>query len=112
MQIRELDLKELYTVYDVLSQLYENLTYKEFEDLVYDMRDINYKMIGIMDDEKLITYAGLSILTTFKDNRHLKVFDLVTDKMYDAKKYNKMMKEYLVDYAKMGMCKKVVYDML
>jgi len=112
MQIRELDLKELYTVYDVLSQLYEDLTYKEFEDLIYDMRDINYKMIGIMDDEKLITYAGLSILTTLKDKRHVKVFDLVTDKKYETEKYNKIMKEYLVDYANMAMCEKIIYDML
>ncbi|MEA2100384.1 MAG: GNAT family N-acetyltransferase [Campylobacterota bacterium] len=109
MQIRELDLKELYTVYDVLSQLYTQLTYKEFEDLIYDMREINYKMIGIMDNEKLITYAGLSILTSFKDKRHIKVFDLITDKKYDAKKYDALMKDYLEDYAKLGMCGSVLY---
>jgi len=109
MQIRELDLKELYTVYNVLSQLYNDITYNEFEDLIYDMRDMNYKMIGIMDRDELITYAGISILTTFKDKRHLKVFDLVTDKEYNSSKYNTIMKDYLEDYAKMGMCESVVY---
>ncbi len=109
MQIRELDLKELYSVYDVLSQLYGELTYKEFEDLVYDMRHMDYKMIGILDSDELVTYAGVSIMTTFKEKRHLMVFELLTDKKYDALKYDNMMREYLQDYARTAMCNKVVY---
>ena len=109
MQIRELDLKELYTVYKVLSQLHSELSYKEFEDLVYDMRHMDYKMIGIMDCEELITFAGIAIQTTFSEKRHLKVFDLITDNKHNAKRYDKMMKDYLEDYAKTGMCESVIY---
>ena len=109
MQIRELDLKELYTVYDVLSQLRKDISYEEFEDLIYDMRHNNYQMIGIMEGEELITYAGVSILTTFLDKRHLKVYDLVTSGTYNASKYDEIMKDYLNDYAKMSMCEKVVF---
>ena len=108
MQIRELDLKELYTVYDVLSQLRVNLSYKEFEDLIYDMRHMEYKMIGIMDKEELITYAGVAVQTNLYHKRHLYVFDLVTDEKYQGKGYGKMMLDYLVDYAKMGMCENIV----
>jgi len=108
MQIRELDLKELYTAYDVLKQLRVDLSYKEFEDLIYDMRDMDYKMIGIFDDEKLITYAGVSVQTNLYHKRHLFVFDLVTDEEYRGKNYGKMMLEYLHDYAKMGMCENIV----
>ncbi len=108
MQIRELDLKELYIIYDILSQLYMEITYKEFEDLVYDMRHMDYKMIGIFDNDELVTYAGVTIMTTFKDKRHLKVFELVTDKKYDALKYDTMMREYLNDYARTAMCEKVL----
>ena len=109
MQIRELDLKELYTVYDVLSQLHTQLSYKEFEDLVYDMRHMDYKMIGIMEGDELITYTGVAIQTTFAQKRHLRVFDFITSKKYDSLKYDKIMKEYLEDYAKMGMCEGVRY---
>jgi len=108
MQIRELDLKELYTAYDVLKQLRVNLSYDEFEDLIYNMRDMQYKMIGIFDGEKLITYAGVNISTNLYHKRHLFVYDLVTDEKYRAKKYGKMMLEYLHDYAKMGMCENIV----
>ena len=108
MQIRELDLKELYTVYDVLSQLRVDLSYKEFEDLIYDMRHMDYKMIGIMDGEELITYSGVTVQTNLYHKRHLYVFDLVTDEKYRDKGYGKMMLDYLVDYAKMGMCENIV----
>jgi len=108
MQIRELDLKELYTVYDVIKQLRTQLSYKEFEDLIYDMKYMDYKMIGIMDGEELITYAGVSIQTNLYHKRHLYVFDLVTDTKYRFEGYGKMMLEYLVDFAKIGMCENII----
>lgn len=108
MQIRELDLKELLTAYEVVSQLHTSLTYKEFEDLIYDMRHMEYKMIGIMDGDNLITYAGVAIQTNLYHKRHLFVYELVTDKKYIDKDYGKMMLDYLNDYAKMGMCKNIV----
>ncbi len=108
MQIREMDLKELYPIYDVVKQLRTALTYKEFEDLIYDMRHMDYKMIGIMDRDELVTYAGVAVQTNLYHKRHLYVFDLVTDEKYRAKGYGKMMLEYLEDYAKMGMCENIV----
>ena len=108
MQIREIDLKELQTVYDVVSQLRDTLSYKEFEDLIYDMRDMQYKMIGIMDGETLICYAGVCVQTNLYHKRHLYVFELVTDEKYRGQKYGEMMLDYLVDYAKMGMCENIV----
>ncbi|PNV82451.1 MAG: N-acetyltransferase [Sulfurimonas sp.] len=108
MQIRELDLKELVTVFDVLSQLRTELDYDEFEDLIYEMRSMEYKMIGIMDGEALICYAGVAVQTNLYHKRHLFVFDLVTDEKYRGSGYGKMMLEYLHDYAKMGMCKNIV----
>lgn len=110
MQIRELDLKELFTAYEVVSQLRTELSYKEFEDLIYDMRSMDYKMIGIMDGEELVTYAGVAVGTNLHDKRHLHVYDLITDEKYRGQKYGKMMLDYLVDYAKMGMCENLVYS--
>lgn len=108
MQIRELDLKELLEAYEVVSQLRTSLSYNEFEDLIYDMRSMEYKMIGIFDDEILITYAGVAVQTNLYHKRHLFVFDLVTDENYKNSGYGKMMLEYLNDYAKMSMCENIV----
>jgi len=108
MQIRELNLKELYTAYDVLKQLRPMLSYKEFEDLIYDMRHIEYKMFGIMEGEELITYAGVAVQTNLYHKRHLYVFDLVSDEKYRSGGYGAMMLEYLEDYAKTCMCENIV----
>jgi GNAT superfamily N-acetyltransferase len=104
MQIREITLQELQTVYEVVCEGYETLTYEMFEDLIYDMRHMEYKMIGIFEKEELLCYAGVAIQTTLKHQRHLKVFELITRKSVQKQGYAKMMMEYLVDYAKMGMC--------
>jgi GNAT superfamily N-acetyltransferase len=108
MQIRELDLKELYSAYDVVKQLRTALSYDEFEDLIYEMRHIEYKMFGIMDAEVLLTYAGVAVQTNLYHKRHLYVFDLVTDAKYINKGYGEMMLEYLRDYAKTAMCENIV----
>lgn len=108
MQIRELDLRELLMAYEVVSQLRTTLTYNEFEDLIYEMRKSEYKMIGIIDKEMLITYAGVAIQTNLYHKRHLYIFDLVTDEKHRGEKYGAMMLEYLNDYAKMGMCENIV----
>ena len=108
MQIRELDLKELYTAYDVVKQLRIELTYQEFEDLIYDTRYMEYKMFGIMESEKLITYAGVAVQTNLYHKRHLYVFDLVTDEKLRSNGYGNMMLDFLVDYAKTCMCENIV----
>jgi len=108
MQIRELDLKELESAWPVVSQLRTEIDYSEFEDLVYDMRDINYTMLGIFERSELVTYAGVAISTNLYHKRHLFVYELVTDEKYRSQGYGKMMLEYLSDYAKVGACENLV----
>lgn len=108
MQIREMNLKELDVIYEVLSQLRVDLSFKEFDDLVYDMRDMDYKMIGLFERGKLITYAGVAVQTNFYHKRHLYVYDLVTDSSYRSQSFGKEMMEYLHVYAKTAMCENIV----
>jgi len=109
MQTREITLKELDTVYELIKELYNWLEYDEFENLIYDMREINYKMLGVFEKCELISFAGVAILTTLKDKRHLRVFDFITKNKEQNKKYDKLMKEYVEDYAKIAMCLKIIY---
>jgi len=108
MQIREMTLKELFTVYDVIKQLRDKLSYEEFEDLIYEMRHMEYKMFGILQKEELICYAGVAVQTNLAHKRHLFVFDLITDEKYRFMGYGSMMMEYLYDYAKTAACEKLV----
>lgn len=108
MQIRQMSLKELYEAYDVLKQLRSELSYKEFEDLVYEMRHIEYKMFGLFHRGELYTFAGAAVLTNLSYKRHLFVFDFVTDEKQRFLGYGKMMLDFLEDYAKTAMCQRVV----
>ena len=108
MQIQEMNLKELDGIYEVLSQLRVDLSFKEFDDLVYDMRDMDYKMIGLFERGKLITYAGVAVQTNFYHKRHLYVYDLVTDSSYRSQSFGKEMMEYLHVYSKTAMCENIV----
>ena len=108
MQIREMNLKELDMAYEVLSQLRVTLSFKEFDDLVYDMREMNYKMIGLFERDKLITYAGVAVQTNFYHKRHLYVFDLITDEEHRSKNYGYEMLDYLEVYAKTAMCENII----
>jgi len=107
MQIRELSLKELFSVYDLICEIRDELEYDEFEDLIYDMRD-RYKMVGILEGDTLISYAGICIDTNLYHKRHLLIEDFVTAQKYRQKGYGTMMLDYLRDYAKMAMCKNIV----
>jgi len=108
MQIREMSLKELYEAYEVLKQLRIELSYTEFEDLIYEMRHIEYKMFGLFHRGELYTFAGAAVLTNLSYKRHLFVFDFVTDEKQRFMGYGKLMLDFLEDYAKTAMCQKVV----
>lgn len=108
MQIRELNLKELDIVWEVISQLRVELKYDEFENLIYDMRHKDYKMFGLFDSGELITYAGAFIQTNLYHKRHLFVDDLVTYDSVRSRGYGNAMIEYLTNYAKVAGCENIV----
>ncbi len=104
MQIREISLKELYEAYELVKKIYD-IPYELFEDRIYEMRD-TYKMIGVFEKERLLAYAGVEIKTTLKEGRHIRVYELIA---VDEKSLQEL-QDYLKDYAKISMAKKVVYD--
>ena len=108
MQIREIKLTELYTVYEILKSQKKDMEYKEYEDLVYEMIKENYKILSIIDKEKAITYAGIKIQTDLTYKRHLYVNELITDTKENSSYYNKEMLSYLIDYARINQCKNIV----
>jgi hypothetical protein len=109
MQIREISLTELYDVYVLIEELYPDLSYDEFENLIYDMRPIEYKMLGLFERGELYAYAGISVQTTLSYGRHLAVFDFISISKHTSKGYALMLLEYLDDYAKVAACQKLLF---
>lgn len=105
MQVRKLSLKELYEAYEVVQKHYKELSYEEFEDLVYEMRE-NYIMFGVFEKEKLLAYAGVEVVTTLKHKRHIRVYELIAKE----EKAKQELINYLEDFAKISMAKEVLYE--
>ncbi len=105
MQIREVTLQELDSAFEVVKELRDTLDYNDFEDLVYAMRHQEYTMMGIFEKERLLCFAGFSILVSLAHGRHLYLLDLVTVPDERSKGYGKEMIAYLEDYAKIRGCR-------
>jgi hypothetical protein len=107
MQIREIKLVELTLAYEIIKQYMNHLTYKEYEDLIYQMVKENYKIILLLNEEKPITYAGIKIETNLLEKRHIRIYELMTDKNENKSYYEDQMLSYLADYAKINMCNNI-----
>lgn len=110
MQIREIELTELYLAYQIFKQHIQNLTYKEYEDLIYEMIKENYKIILILDNEKPITYAGIKIETNLSEKKHIHIYEFYTDKNENKRYYDEQMFSYIKEYAKIHMCKSILFS--
>lgn len=108
MQIREILLTELEEAYEVLKELRPELSYDEYEDLVYAMRHQEYKIFGLYHQGKLSTYAGVAVQVNLYWKRHLFLYDLITTKAFRSQGHGKEMLEYLEDYAKITNCTMLV----
>ena len=104
MQIRQLSMKELYEAYELVRCI-RDISYETFEDLVYEMKE-HYTMIGVFQKERLLALAGLDIVTTLQEGRHIRVYEFVAV----DRKSEWELKKYLEDYAKISAAKKVVYE--
>ena len=104
MQIRELALTELDVAYDVIKELRTELSYDDFEDLVYAMRHQEYKLYGIFEHDALVTCAGVCVQVNLYWKRHLYVHDLVTRATHRSRGYGREMLTYLQDVARMFDC--------
>ena len=105
MQIRELALTELLDAYEVVKTLYTDLSYKNFEDLVYEMQKENYKMIGLFDKGALLAFIGLKIQTDLKYKKHLHLYEFIAKRT--ASKSLDEIYSYLEHYRTTNLCESI-----
>ncbi len=110
MQIREIVLSELDTVYKLINQKYETMNYQEYEDLIYQMIKENYKIIVMIEKNKPIIYIGLKIQTDLINKRHLCIYEFIIDKAYKSTYYIQEMENYLKTYAKTYTCETIIKE--
>jgi hypothetical protein len=107
MLLRELNLNELSEIHQLIS-LEIDISYDDFENFVYEMRDQNYKMFGIFEDELLLCFSSISILNSIELQRHVIIHEMITHPSYRTKCYDREMFTYLFDYSKILKCKNII----
>ena len=104
MQIRTLEKKELDTAFEMIKNIYHDIDFNEFVDLVYEMP--NYILVGAFFRGDIKAIAGIEVKTTLKDKRHIRVYEIYGE---DEKSLNEL-KTYLDDFKKLSACEKIVYE--
>jgi hypothetical protein len=110
MQIREITLSELDLAYEIFKYSNKNITYKEYEDIIYQAVKENYKIILAIINNKPLAYAAIRIQTNIEYKKHI-IIDEIIIKNDENKidNYNELV-FYLKDYAKMNQCHEIIVN--
>ncbi|GAB6564971.1 GNAT family N-acetyltransferase [Bacillus mobilis] len=110
MNIKAVVTKEdLYDVFPVLQQLRTKLSREEASFLFQKMKEENYKLLSLRDeDEEVVSLAGVAICTNFYNEKHVFVYDLVTVEAHRSKGYGKVLLSYVEKWGKEKGCSSIV----
>ena len=92
---------DLHDVFPVLQQLRTKLSRGEAISLFQKMKEENYKLFSLRDeDEEVVSLAGVAICTNFYNEKHVFVYDLVTAEAHRSKGYGKVLLSYVEKWGK------------
>jgi GNAT superfamily N-acetyltransferase len=109
------DIRELTTeaesreAFPVMRQLRDDLTESEYLDYLAQMREEGYRLFGL-DDDGLVTVAGVALRTNFYNGRHLFVYDLVTREARRSEGHGAAMMEFLDEWARERDCESITLE--
>ncbi|MBO8173320.1 MAG: GNAT family N-acetyltransferase [Bacillaceae bacterium] len=108
MQMKELVTREEWEkAFPIMNQLRTNITCEEFLALGKDMSEQGYKLFALIDEDHIVTLAGVIVLTNFYYKKHVWVYDLVTDQTRRSKGYGEKLLQYIETWAKEQGCETV-----
>ncbi|TDL80910.1 GNAT family N-acetyltransferase [Peribacillus frigoritolerans] len=90
--------------YPVMSQLRTQLSEEEYLKLLEPMRKQGYRLIGLYEDEQVKALAGIIELTNFYNDKHIYVYDLVTDEAARSRGFGEKLLHYVEQLAEASGC--------
>jgi GNAT superfamily N-acetyltransferase len=111
MQIKTAQTNEDYLkCFDVMQALRPHLTVESFLELISKMKDENYILLFIEENNKAISACGYRYLTTLFDGRYIYIDDLSTLPEARGKGYAGALFDFVVEKAKSENLKAVHLD--
>lgn len=86
--------------YYVLVQLRTELTVEKYLQLLKEMTQDGYLLFALYENVNIVAVAGLSWRVNFYSERHIFVYDLVTDEKYRSLGYGEILLHYLHKWGK------------
>lgn len=105
MDIRELKTaEEIRSAFPLMQRLRTDLNIDSYLSAFKSMADEGYRLFALIDGAKIISLAGLTILTNFYYGRHVWIYDLITDPDKRSMGYGTKMMAYIESWARSEDC--------
>ncbi|MGE7926520.1 GNAT family N-acetyltransferase [Lysinibacillus xylanilyticus] len=92
--------QEWMEAYPVMAQLRTELTVEKYLRLLREMTRDGYILFALYENMQIVAVAGLSWRVNFYSERHIFVYDLVTDEKYRSRGYGEKLLQYLHQWGK------------
>ncbi|WP_427110212.1 GNAT family N-acetyltransferase [Lysinibacillus xylanilyticus] len=92
--------QEWMEAYPVMAQLRAELTLEKYLLLLKEMTRDGYMLFALYENMQIVAVAGLSWRVNFYSERHIFVYDLVTDEKYRSRGYGEKLLQYLHQWGK------------
>lgn len=96
--------EEIREAFDVLRDFRGRLSEPEYLGLQAEMSEQGYRIFGLRDSDRLVSVAGVRIISNFRWGRHLWVYDLVTGAADRSKGYGGELLGWLEEFAARNGC--------
>ncbi|HHT7191417.1 TPA: GNAT family N-acetyltransferase, partial [Bacillus cereus] len=109
MNVKEVVTEEqLQEALPVLQQLRTKLSKEEASSLFRKMKEENYKLFSLRnEDGEIVSLAGVAICTNFYNKKHVFVYDLVTAEAHRSKGYGNSLLSYIEGWGKENGCESI-----
>ncbi len=110
--IKELDTREeMLTGYELIHQMYQDMDYEEFSQLLNQMIEFdNYKIIAAFLDDEMVGVSGYWVAVMLYCGKYLQVSNLVVNEKHRGFGIGKKIMKALEEKAKDLNCKKIALD--
>jgi GNAT superfamily N-acetyltransferase len=107
LKIKELVGEEIIESFSVIVQLRTNLTLEKYKEHIKTMASQGYKVICLLENNKIVSYAGIICLTNLYFGKHIWVYDLVTSEKRRSNGYGKLLLSQIEKWAKDNKCETI-----